>query len=205
MSKYRLSFTSGRLYVTELSLVASALGRAEGDTMRARSDLEARRLLPGRTDASIRRLTRELVDRAARLSPAERELLRQGNDDERAQLAWIALTRQYDFVADFARDVVREKFLALDLQVEIDDFDRFVRRQTEWHPELEKLTPSTAVKLRQNLMRMLREARIVNDQGHIEQTFMSPRVIALLDPATAARDLSVFPLQDDEVAGATRA
>lgn len=204
MSKYRLSFTSGRLYVTELAMVAAALEEADGDAMRARRDLEAMRLLPGRTDASIRRLTRELVDRVARLSSGERELLQSGNYEERAQLAWIALTRQYAFVAEFARDVVREKFLTLDLEVDPDDFDRFVRRQVEWHPELESLASTTTAKLRQNLMRMLRESRIVNDHGQIQQASMSERVIAVLDPATAARDLSVFPLHDDLIASAAQ-
>ncbi|MGR2752828.1 BrxA family protein [Agromyces arachidis] len=205
MSQYRLSFTSGRLYVTELALVAAELDSVAGDPVRARRRLETQRLLPGRTDASIARLTRELVDRTSRLSSAERDLLQHGNDEERAQLAWIALTRQYEFVADFARDIVREKFLALDLDLDADDFDRFLRRQAEWHPELEALAPSTVAKLRQNLMRMLREARIVNDDGVIESAMPSDRVVAVLSHATARRDLSVFPLHDDVIAGAARA
>lgn len=190
-SRYALSFTSGGLLTREGVAVAGVyLGCRDWSATRAR--VRDDNILQSRTASSLLRLSREAVQRLAALDDDEVELLVDGSPTEQNQLMWGAVCRRYALIGDFAEEVVRERFLLMTPMLGADDFDRFITGKTLWHPELDGLKPSTLSKLRQTLLRMLREAGLLSDAGDIIPAVLSERIVDVLDRRTPS-DLRFFP------------
>lgn len=173
--RYILSFTVGGLYLQNASLVAR-LYRDLGDWSAVRRELDSSNLLQARTVSSAKRHGQEVVQRLQHLSDAELEILTEATADERAQLMWVAACRRYALIAEFAEEVLRERFLLMAPDVTSEHFDAFVRGKTLWHPELTGLEESTLRRLRSNLFLMMREGDFVTEQGLIAPTVLSSRV-----------------------------
>lgn len=197
--RYALSFTSGALLMHEAAIVAPIYVR-EREWVKVRTEIAAENLLQARTVASGFRLAREVIQRLAALTGDEIELLIEATSTERGHLMWTAACRRYDFIGEFAEEVVRERFLLLTPTLTHDDFDSFVRGKSLWHTELAELTDSTRRKLRSNLFRMLNEAGLLSDSGRIQQAMISQRVATAL-AAHAPNDLRFFPTTDAVTSG----
>jgi hypothetical protein len=195
--RYRLSFTTGGLFLREAPLVASRY-LALCDWVQTREQVRAENLLQVRTAAAATRISKELVTRLECLDTDELESLAEGSQRERGHLLWSAVCRRYDFVRDFAIEVLHEHYLILRRQLTFSDYDAFYNAKALWHTELEALAPSTQSKLRQNLFRMLREADLLSEQAQIRPALLTPRTAKLL--ARHGRDsLLVFPVMDGEI------
>jgi BrxA len=194
-TRYKLSFTSGALLMRE-AVVAAPLYLRERDWSKARLVIEDDNLMQARTVASGRRVARETVQRLAVLTDEEIELLVDATATERGHLLWAAACRRYDLIGEFAEEVVRERFLLLTSTLRHEDFDSFVRGKTLWHSELAELKESTGRKLRANVFRMLHEAGLLSDGGHILQAVLSQRVASALAARTPS-DVRFFPATDD--------
>jgi len=194
--RYRLSFTTGGLFLREAPLVASRY-LVLRDWAQTRAQVRAENLLQVRTAAAATRTSKELVARLECLDSDELEGLVDGSQRERGHLLWSAVCRRYDFIREFAIEVLREYYLILRHQLTFSDYDAFYNAKALWHTELETLAPSTQNKLRQNLFRMLREAELLSEQGQIQPTRLTPRIARLL--SRHGRDsLLVFPAMDSE-------
>lgn len=185
--RYALSFTTGALLVRE-ALVAAPVYLREHDWAKVRELIEEDNLLQSRTRSSGSRLAREVAQRLAVLSDTEIELLIDATPTERGYLMWAAACRRYDLVGEFAEEVLRERFLVLGTSLDHDDFDSFIRGKALWHDEVADLKESTLRKLRSNVFRMLVEAGLLSDDGHILQAVLSARVAGVL-----ASDIRFFP------------
>ncbi|RZT66419.1 putative inner membrane protein DUF1819 [Microcella alkaliphila] len=174
-ARYRLSFTAGGLFTQSAPEAVRLFDRLQ-DWAVVIDALVADNALQSRTVASAKRLARELVQRVHELTPAEREILLDGLSEERAQLMWVAACRRYKFIADFAEDVLRERFLLMAPDLTVEHFEAFVRGKALWHPELADLKESTIQKLRTNLFLMMREANFLTARGLIIPTVLSTRV-----------------------------
>jgi hypothetical protein len=195
--RYRLSFTTGGLFLREAPLVASRY-LALRDWVQTREQVRAENLLQVRTAAAATRISKELIARLECLDTDALEGLAEGGQREREHLLWSAVCRRYDFVRDFATDVLRQHYLILRRQLTFSDYDAFYNAKALWHTELEALAPSTQRKLRQNLFRMLREASLLSEKGQIQPALLTPRTAQLL--ARHGRDsLLVFPATDSEI------
>jgi Putative inner membrane protein (DUF1819) len=201
-TRYQLSFTSGALLMREAT-IAAPLYLRERDWSKVRALVDEDNLLQARTVASGRRVAREVAQRLAALKDDEIELLLEATATERAHLLWVAACRHYDFIGDFAEEVVRERFLLLTPTLNYGDFDSFVRGKVLWHEELAELKDSTLRKLRANLFRMLQEAGLLSEGGHIIQAVLSTRVVDAL-AARMPTDLRFFPTNDDAIPRAER-
>jgi hypothetical protein len=195
VSRYKLSFTSGALLMRE-AVIAAPLYLRERDWSKVRAVVEEGNLLQARTVASGRRIAREAVQRLAVLTDDEIVLLIDATATERAHLLWAAACRRYDLIGEFAEEVVRERFLLLTATLSYEDFDSFVRGKALWHSELAELKESTLRKLRSNVFRMLNEAGLLADGGHLLQAVFSPRVASAL-AARNPSDLRFYPTSDD--------
>ncbi|MDZ5446081.1 DUF1819 family protein [Micromonospora sp. 4G57] len=193
-TRYKLSFTSGALLMRE-AVIAAPLYLRERDWSKVRAVIQGDNLLQARTVASGRRFAREVVQRLAMLTGDEIELLVDATATERAHLLWAAACRRYSLIGEFAEDVVRERFLLLTVTLSYEDFDSFVRGKALWHGELVELRESTLRKLRANLFRMLHEAGLLSDDGHILQAVLSHRVAGELAARTPS-DVRFFPTTD---------
>jgi hypothetical protein len=195
---YILSFTAAGVLRAECVLLAELHARL-GDWDAVRSTAVADNLLQARKAASATRVCRELVFRLQGLSDEELALLRQGNPNEQDQILWVAICRRYRLVAEFALEVLRERFLQFGPPLELSDFDAFYDRKADWAEELDQLASVTRAKLRQVLFRMLREAGLTSADGSIQPTLLSDRVRRVVGRERPA-DLLYFPVFEADLA-----
>ncbi|MDR2895222.1 MAG: DUF1819 family protein [Propionibacteriaceae bacterium] len=193
--RYRLSFLVGGLLAGEAA-IAAPLYLSLDDWKSTRAALDASNLLHARTQASAVRTSRELVQRMATLTDAEVTYLATASSSDRRHLMWVAFCRRYVLVAEFAVEVLRERFLLGTLVLETADFERFVSSKSLWHEELEVLKPSTLRKLRTNLYLALRQAGLLTEQGCIIPALLSRQVRAFLDDQRPS-DIRFFPTSGD--------
>ncbi len=197
--KYNMSFSTGGLFYTE-SLVALDVYLKEQDWAKTRKKILANNLIQTRTESSAVRRAREVCFRLEKLSDQELQLLASGSAQEQFYLLWVAVCKNHPFIKEFAVDVIREKFLRMDLLLELTDFDIFFEDKAEWHDELEQLTDSTKAKLRQVLFKIMREAEILSKDNMIIPGLITQELATVL-----AKDnpvwLTVLPVSDADIKG----
>jgi len=189
--RYALSFTSGALLMRE-ALVAAPLYLCEHDWAKVRELLGEDNLLQSRTVSTGQRRAREVAQRLAVLSDDELELLVDATTSERGHLLWAAACRRYALIAEFAEEVLRERFLLLTPALDHSHFDSFLRSKALWHEEVADLKESTEAKLRSNVFRMLIEAGLLSEAGNILPAVLSTRVSEKLSTHTPS-DIRFFP------------
>jgi len=197
--RYRLSFTSGSLYHREsVKLAELYLSLRDWDEVRAQALRE--NLLQARTESTAKRNSREAISRLKTLSDSELAFLPEANHQEQACILWVAVCRLYHFIADFTVEVLRERFVAMKLDLSFEDFDAFYNRKSEWHDELDSASDSTRDKLRQVLFRMLREAGLLAKDKTINTVLLSPRLVELLRHNNPDEFL-YFPIYESDIKG----
>ena len=196
-TRYRLSFTTGGLFLRESTAVAACF-LALRDWQKARDQARQENMLQVRTAAAATRISKEVTARLELLDVEEVEALVDLNMRDQAYLLWVAVCRRYTFVRQFATEVLREHHLSLRRELSFGDYDNFFNSKALWHSELDELTPSTQKKLRQNLFRMLREADLISEQHLIQPALLGPQLAKLLAHGGEG-DLMVFPISDTEI------
>ena len=189
---YKMSFTSGGLFLTESVAVAGM--HLSGEDWK---DTLERALQEGATSlpkaASNRRTLREIVNRLMTLHDDEvRFLIDDAGRQEQQYLLWVATCRAYRFVREYAVEVICDRFLSYQLELPLESFDIFFEAKAEWDDGLASISDSTRNKLRQILFRMMREAGVISDDQRIQSSYLSAQLRALIE-ATNPADLAVFP------------
>lgn len=197
--RYSMSFTTGSLFHRE-SVELTALYLGLGDWSSVRDKVIAENLLQTRTLNTLKRVCREIISRLRTLSSDELEFLVEGSNQEQAYLLWLAVCRRYRFIADFAVEVLRERYITLKSDLTHEDFDSFFNRKSEWHLELDEITPATRGKLRQVLFKMLREADLLTANSMIHTAMLNPRLLSLIQQSSP-RDILYFPVFESDVKG----
>jgi hypothetical protein len=164
--RYRLSLSTGGLFLTE-SLLAVDEYFYYRDWPRTRLAAEQKNIIQSRTASSTKRRVREICQRLAMLTDQQLTLLKNGSRQEQQYLLWLAICKQYLLVFEFATEVIREKFLRMDLNLDHLEFDRFFNAKADWYDELDVLEESTRAKIRQVLFKILHEAEILSDANMI--------------------------------------
>jgi len=188
---YLMSFGTGGLYINE-SVAIARLHVADRDWESTMIDAQERGAFPVRKASSARRSIREIVNRLKHLSSDELVLLIEGERSEQAALLWLAACRAYRFIAEFAVEVLSDRFLSLRTALTYDDFDGFLSAKEEWSPKLATLSISTRAKLRAVLFRLMRDAEILSRDNRILGAMLSPRVLTVIE-AGNADELRYFP------------
>lgn len=187
-NRYSMSFTTGTLFHQE-SITLAALFFEFKDWDSVRNKVLNDNLLQARTLNTSRRVCREIISRLKTLSTQELDILISGSTQEQAYLLWLAVCRRYKFIADFSIEVLRERFLSMNTHIGHEDFDSFFNKKSEWHPELDGISPATRNKLRQVLFKMLHEADLINSENTINAAILSPR---LLKEIASRNDLGIL-------------
>lgn len=191
---YLMSFTAGALLYRE-SITISELHAELADWNAVRALVITENRLQTRTLSATTRVYREVSARLQTLTQAEMDILRDGSRAEQGYMLWLAICKRYRFIREFATEILREKYLRLDLQLSYEDFDAFFNARADWHPEVESIEPSTRAKLRQILFRMMREAEILSRQDRILPAILTPRLVTAIRQDSAAL-LVIFPVSD---------
>jgi hypothetical protein len=194
---YRLSFTTGGLFVSE-SMDAARRYLQAGNWEAARAEVRTQNTLQVRTAAAALRISKEIVSRLETLSREELTFLLECSAKDCFHLLWAAVSRRYMLVREFARDVLREHFVLMRRQLQPSDFDAFYNHKALWHPELDQLAKSTQSKLRQNLFRMMRDAGYINDKNAITPALLTPALTKLL-AKRGADALLIYPVSDLDI------
>ena len=197
VTTYRLSFTTGGLFINE-SVMAVNLYVKSNDWQQVRDQIRSENLLQVRTAAAALRISKEVVARLEHLTDEEVAALTNGTARERGYLLWAAVCRRYTFIRDFAMEVLREYFITLRQYLELKDFDAFFNGKAMWREELDSTAATTQLKLRQNLFRMMRDADLISDVNVIQPAMLTSAVATLL--ATKGREaLLIFPISDTDI------
>src|SRR5690606_1010690 len=108
-----------------------------------------------------------------------------------------AVCRRYRFIAEFAQEVLRERYITLKADLNHEEYDAFFNRKSDWHPELESIKPITRNKLRQVLFRILREADLITDNHFINAAMLTPSFVHALQSGRR-QDLLCFPIFESD-------
>lgn len=197
--RYSMSFTTGSLFHRE-SVKLATLYLTLSDWNAVRDDVIRKNILQARALNTLKRICREVISRLKTLNARELDFLVDANHQEQGYLLWLAVCRRYKFIADFAFEVVRERYITLKADLSHEDFDSFFNRKSEWHSELDEVRPATRNKLRQVLFKMLREADLLTANNMINAAMLSPRLIDVISHGNR-RDVLYFPAFESDLKG----
>lgn len=192
-SRYSLSFTSGGLLEREAEILAPVY-LAHRDWEKVRAIAVAENLLKTRTQRTSSVNTRETIKRLKTLSERELSELTDLTSNERAYVMWAATCRCFEFIGEFAEEVLRERFLVFANSISHDDYDSFYRAKALWHEELNNVTDQTYRKLRQMVFKMMGDAGLLSKEGVIEPALLSARVTEYFNERTPS-DMRFFPVR----------
>ena len=196
---YSMSFTTGTLLYRE-SMTVAHLYQALGDWDAVREQVIAENRLQMRTLNSSKRIVREINSRLKLLTPLELAILHDDLHQEQLYVLWLDVCKRYQFIYDFAVEVIREKFLRFDFALTPVEFDAFLNAKAEWCPEVERVAPATRNKLRQFVFKMLREADLVGRDQRILPALLTPHLIAAIRQDSPAH-FAIFPVSDRDMQG----
>ncbi len=194
---YKMSFTSGGLFFNESIPVVELYDKTH-DWQQTRKRILSENLLQTRTESSAKRRITEICSRLQLLTDIQLQLLISGSRQEQQYLLWLAVCKCYPFIKEFVMEVIREKYLRMDLNLQPQDYEIFFDAKAEWHEELEQLKSSTRAKLKQVLFKTMREAEIISQENMIIPGLLTEQLtkaIAIDDPAL----LAVFPVSDMDI------
>ncbi|MEA3327040.1 MAG: DUF1819 family protein [Chloroflexota bacterium] len=180
--RYKLSFTSTALGLTESINIAEVyLGCHDWEL--TKDIINKENTLQSRTLARNKRVAREIIFRLSLMTNDQLDLLVDGSLEEQRLLLWFAICNYYRIIREFAIEVLHEKFLAMDMHLNEDDYHAFIIRKADWHPELDEITDSTKNKIRTVIFRMLREAGLLSEDFEIIRVIPSTLLSQALQPS----------------------
>lgn len=192
--KYRLSFTSGGMFLDESAQAIRFYGQLQ-DWDKVRQALVDEQVISYKTLSSATRLSREIILRLQTFQNNEIEFLLNADLQERRALMWVAICRTYRIIPDFVRSVLTERLLSLRNDLSPQDFSGFLEDQALLHDEVAQLRPSTRTKLQTCLYRMLIEAEFYNKKTGLQKASL-PLTVKRLIEVNSPLEVSFFPGHD---------
>jgi len=196
-AKYLMSFTTGGLFYQE-SVTLTNLFFDKKSWSEVKETALSDNLLQSRTKSTAQRLLREITSRLSLLTNDQLQLLAEGTRSEQNYLLWLAVCKRYSFIQEFAIEVLREKFLCLEIMLTHDDYDYFYNKKAQWHEELETLSPTTRVKNRSVLFRILLEAELLGSGNLIIPAPFTKELVAVI-AADNASLFACYPISDRDI------
>jgi len=190
--RYKLSFTTGSLYLSESIDIVGCYCEIK-DWSEVQKLVITNNLLHQRTLSSSQKIYKEIESRISLLTQEQIQLLLTGNIQDKKNMLWLSICKKYEFIKDFAIDVIFTKFTSLEYELSYDDYSIFFNQKADWCVELEELSESTTKKLRQVLFRMLREADIIDGSRIIQTTFFSKKCIDVIKDDSQSW-FQIFPI-----------
>ena len=157
-SSYSFSFATTALNVHEMVKVAQSI--VETREMDATNELGNGKKISGQ------KKMQEYTSRIRTLTTNQLQLLAHGNLNSQRQMAYLSICKSYGFIRDFVVEVLRDKLLLFDYQLEDSDYLSFYRRKAELYPRMESFTENSKKKIRQITLRILAEADIIDSTSN---------------------------------------
>lgn len=153
--KYQTGFSSGALLYKEADAVITRIQDYES-FIKGDSKIDYR-WVPVNSESSQKRYAQELEKRLRIIEVNVISFYKHLSENDKRILLFYAACKYYPLIADFMIEVVLNKWLHLDKELDVDDFQNFLHRKMDNHPELEAITEKTRSKLSQVMMKMLKE------------------------------------------------
>lgn len=190
-----MSFTAGGLHYQESVLLAELYLKVK-DWSIVKEKVFKENILQAQTLSTITRKYGEIYGKLKLLNDKELTIIRDGTRQEQNYVLWLAVCRRYKFIAEFAKEVLREKHLKMDTALSTEDYETFFGQKSEWHEELEQLSQKTKNKLRQVIFRTLREAEIIDKKNVISSCIFTPKLANVLKKSSPD-GFELFPVTED--------
>lgn len=194
---YSMAFTTGALYYQE-SMMLAELYREKKEWKAVRAVVMEQNLLQARTMSTAKKVYNEIVSRLKLLTDEEMRLLCKGSRQEQLLLLWLAVCKRYLFIREFAVEVLREKFLRMNYQIDRSDYNSFFDGKALLHEELDKLSPVSLQKIRMVIFKMMREAELISRDNIIQSAFMSPELVGTINQSSRQL-LDIFPVLEGNI------
>ena len=194
---YSMSFTTGGLLQQESADLAK-LYLETTDWQAVRERVTSENMLQHRTLNSSKRICNEIISRLKQLSPAELAALPPASSRDQTYILWISICRRYQFIGDFASEVLRERYTKLQPDLTADDFEAFFHKKAEWHTELQQLTESTHQKLRQVVFKLMKDVGLLSNENVILSPIWNPKLLELLKKSGSA-SFQFFPIFESDL------
>jgi len=195
--RYNMSFTTGGLFLRE-SVEISELYLQDPDWENVRSQVLEENIFQFRKITSARRSFNEVLKRLKNLSQKELAFFVNTNAKEQKHLLWVAVCKTYRFIHDFALEVIREKYLRLEMEISNQDFQIFFYHKAELDPHLEELTERTRRNCRTTLFKIMYDADILTKEKLIIPAMFSNQFIDLIKDINIEL-LLLFPITDCDI------
>jgi hypothetical protein len=172
-----------------------------GDWELAKERILSLNALQCRTNAGAERQEREIRRRLRCLTRDQIALLALATAEDRAAMAWLAALKHIKFVFEFAAEVLRDKLAMHDPILRPSDYEAYVDTKSLFHSELALLSGTSKSKVRQVLLRMLREVGLLGSGsawGTIQRPVLSPAALKVIT-ADSPRWLAGFLVPDTEI------
>lgn len=192
--QYSMAFIGGNLLRRESLDVANLYLQLQ-DWDQVKEKVIADNVLQSKRVSSAKRFTSEIISRLSVLDQAQLEFFVEASIQEQAYTLWLAICRRYDFVAEFAVELLHERYASLRGELSQEDFEAFLNKKAEWHPEIDKLTDSSRNKVRQILFRILKQAEILDKDNQIIPVIISAALTKAL--SIDNNELFFFPVIGD--------
>ena len=157
-SSYSFSFATTALNVHEMVKVAQSIVETR--------EMDATNELGNGKKVSGQKKMQEYTSRIRTLTTNQLQLLAHGNLNSQRQMAYLSICKSYGFIRDFVVEVLRDKILLFDYQIEDSDYLSFWRRKAELYPRMESFTENSKKKIRQITLRILAEADIIDSTSN---------------------------------------
>lgn len=175
VNKYSTSFTAGALLFKEADIYIANIQNGE-QYMKGNEEVDMQ-VLPINAESSKKRIKKELDKRLRALEdPRLLELYSCSEVKDRKLILFYAVCKLYSLISEFMIEVVLNKWYNLDLEIGPEDYQNFIYRKTDSHPELVKIKESTQSKSGQVALRMLKELGMIKS-NKLTKEFFDPKVL----------------------------
>jgi hypothetical protein len=195
--KYNMSFTTGGLFRQEAEILAGLYMESNNWDESKKKVLDDN-LFQVTTQNALKRIVHEISHRLKLLREKQLEILVDGTPHEKQHILWLAACKRFDFIREFAVEVLRERYLQQVKELCANDFDQFFRNKAEWHEELSSLTDATKDRLRHVVFKMMREAELISKKNEILPAILSYRTVQVINSVND-EDVLVFPISETEL------
>lgn len=166
--KYDFSFTAASLRLNEMLLVLNAW------------EIEKREIdftneLGNGKQNTGKRLLLEFKKRIESFTQEQKNAILTTDSIAQKQIALVGICKTYTFIRDFVVEVLREKVLVFDYQITEGEYMTFCRRKAELHPEIEQLSESSQLKIKQVTFKILEQVGIIDS---VKSKIIQPQLIS---------------------------
>ena len=197
--KYLLSYTAVSLQAYEAEIIANLYRETLDWDSVAKSIIDDDALQKG-TIATRKREFIEFKKRLQTLTPEQISYYADATSSDIKNLTMLSCFKLYNFIFDFATEIMRNKLLLFDFQLINSDYESFYDSKRLAYDNLNTISEATQYKLKQVMFKMFEQAGFIDDvkSKNIQKPYLSEELIKLIVEDNP-KYLSAFLYSDNEI------